>query len=142
MTTDSDSNAYVKNGQLYLTPTLTEDVIGQDNVLNGHTFNLTGCTNFISGKSSLAFSSSLGRLLTSSTDGKGGQIINPDACGAVSNSTTGKIIPPVMSARLNTKGHAAIQYVDDLHRITWFLTPRQKIWEGHCTRKASEGVSP
>ena len=54
MTTDSDSNAYVKNGKLYLTPTLTADVIGQDNVLNGHTFNLTGCTNIISGKSSLA----------------------------------------------------------------------------------------
>ncbi len=111
MTTDADENAYVKDGKLYITPTLTEDIIGQDSVLNGHTFNLTSCTNLISGKSSLAFSPSQGLLLTSSTDNKGGQILNPDACGAVSNSTTGKIIPPVRSARINTKGHATIQYV-------------------------------
>lgn len=111
MTTDSDANSFVKDGKLYITPTLTADVIGRDQVLNGHTFNLTGCTNLISGKSTLVFSLSQGLFLTSSTDGKGGQILNPDACGAVSNSTTGKVIPPVMSARLNTKGHAAIQCV-------------------------------
>ena len=51
MTTDADENAYVKDGKLYITPTLTEDIIGQDSVLNGHTFNLTSCTNMISGKS-------------------------------------------------------------------------------------------
>jgi hypothetical protein len=51
MATDSDATSYVKNGKLYITPILTEDVIGRDNVLNGHTFNLTSCTNLISGKS-------------------------------------------------------------------------------------------
>jgi beta-glucanase (GH16 family) len=91
MTTESDANSYVKDGKLYITPTLTADVIGQDKVLNGYTYNLTSCTNLIN-------------------DGKGNKIPNPNACGAVSNSTSGKIIPPIMSARLNTKGHAAIQY--------------------------------
>lgn len=64
MTTDSDANSYVKDGKLYITPTLTADTIGRDNVLNGHTFNLTSCTNLISGKSSLAFTLSQGLLLT------------------------------------------------------------------------------
>ena len=64
MTTDSDANSYVKNGKLYITPTLTADIIGRDNVLNGHTFNLTSCTNLISGKSSLAFSLPQGHLIS------------------------------------------------------------------------------
>jgi hypothetical protein len=112
MTTESDANSYVKDGKLYITPTLTADVIGQDKVLNGYTYNLTSCTNLINGKSALAFSA----VPTSpyvSTDGKGNKIPNPNACGAISNSTSGKIIPPIMSARLNTKGHAAIQFVND-----------------------------
>lgn len=53
MATDSDANSYVKDGKLYITPTLTEDVIGRDKVLNGYTYNLTSCTNLISGKSRL-----------------------------------------------------------------------------------------
>ena len=56
MATDSDANSYVKDGKLYITPTLTEDVIGRDNILNGYTYNLTSCTNMISGKSRLALS--------------------------------------------------------------------------------------
>ena len=112
MATDSDTNSYVKDGKLYITPTLTEDAIGRDNVLNGHTFNLTSCTNMISGKSRLTLPLSRVLVLTPSTDGKGGQVLNPDACGAVSNSTTGTIIPPVMSARLHTKSHASIQSVE------------------------------
>ena len=128
MATDSDTNSYVKDGKLYITPTLTEDAIGRDNVLNGHTFNLTSCTNMISGKSRLALRPSRVLVLTPVTDGKGGQILNPDACGAVSNSTTGTIIPPVMSARLHTKGHASIQSVKKslLHAGTRLLTFRYK----------------
>jgi len=64
MATDSDTNSYVKNGKLYITPTLTEEVIGRDQVLNGHTFNLTSCTNLISGKSRLALIPPQGLLLT------------------------------------------------------------------------------
>lgn len=89
MATASDSNSYVKDGKLYITPTLSADAIGYDNVMDGFTYNITGCTNTI-------------------TDSSGNKILNPDACGAVSNRTTGTIIPPIMSARLNTKGHAAI----------------------------------
>ena len=44
MTTDSTNNTFIQDSILYLVPTLTSDVIGRDNVLNGFTFNLTGCT--------------------------------------------------------------------------------------------------
>ena len=81
MTTASPNNTFIKNNQLYLLPTLTSDVIGTDAVFNGHTFNLTGCTN-----------------------------ANLTACGVVSNSTAGTVINPVMSSRLTTKGRKNIQY--------------------------------
>ncbi|KZV75015.1 glycoside hydrolase family 16 protein [Peniophora sp. CONT] len=81
MTTASPNNTFIKNNQLYLLPTLTSDVIGTDAIFNGHTFNLTGCTNS-----------------------------NLTACGVVSNSTAGTIINPVMSSRLTTKGKKNIQY--------------------------------
>lgn len=92
MTTESETNSYVKDGKLYITPTLTGDTIGYDNLLNGGTFNLTGCTNVIVDPAT------------------GAETLNPDACGVVSNSTTGTMIPPIMSARLNTKGRASIRY--------------------------------
>lgn len=65
MATDSDANSYVKDGKLYITPTLTEDTIGRDNILNGYTYNLTSCTNKIDGKSRLALSPSRVLVLTS-----------------------------------------------------------------------------
>jgi beta-glucanase (GH16 family) len=81
MTTASTNNSFIKNNQLYILPTLTSDVIGQDAVFDGYTFNLTGCTN-----------------------------ANLTACGVVSNLTTNTVINPVMSARLSTKGKKNIQY--------------------------------
>jgi len=81
MTTDSPTNSFVKDGKLYILPTLTSDIIGRDAVLNGYTYNLTGCTN---------------------TDYK--------ACGVVSNSTTGTVINPVQSARLTTRKSHNIQF--------------------------------
>lgn len=81
MTTDSPNNSFVKDGHLYIHPTLTSDVIGRDAVLNGYTYNLTGCTN---------------------TDWK--------ACGVVSNSTAGVVINPVQSARLTTRKSHNIQF--------------------------------
>lgn len=45
MTTNSPNNSFVEDGKLYIVPTLTSDVIGRDNVLNGYTYNITGCTN-------------------------------------------------------------------------------------------------
>lgn len=83
MTTASQNNSFVRDGQLYLVPTLTSDVIGHDNVLgvNPYTFNLTGCTD-----------------------------ANATNCGAVSNASAKAVIPPVMSARITTKGHYSIKY--------------------------------
>ncbi|KAI0667514.1 concanavalin A-like lectin/glucanase [Trametes maxima] len=81
MTTASANNSFVRDGHLYIVPTLTSDVIGYDNVFNGHTFNLTGCTD-----------------------------TNLTSCGAVSNGTLGTVIPPVMSARLHTRKTYSIKY--------------------------------
>ena len=81
MTTDSSTNSFVKDGKLYILPTLTSDVIGQAAVFNDYTYNLTGCTNE-----------------------------KWQACGAVSNSTTGTVINPVQSARLTTRKTHNIQF--------------------------------
>ena len=81
MTTNSPTNSYVKDGNLYILPTLTSDVIGRDAIFDGYTYNLTGCTN---------------------KDYK--------ACGVVSNSTTGVVINPVQSARLTTRKSHNIQF--------------------------------
>ncbi|TDL23460.1 concanavalin A-like lectin/glucanase [Rickenella mellea] len=81
MTTASTNNSFVQDGILYITPTLTRDVIGSAAIFDGHTFNLTGCTN-----------------------------TNLTACGAVSNVTTRTVINPVQSARINTRNSTSIQY--------------------------------
>ena len=81
MTTSSSNNSFIRNGELYILPTLTSDVIGRDAINNGYTFNLTGCTN-----------------------------TNLTACGVVSNITTGTVVNPVMSARISTKGKRSIRY--------------------------------
>ena len=81
MATDSSTNSFVKDGKLYILPTLTSDVIGRDAIFNGYTYNLTGCTNE-----------------------------KWQACGVVSNSTTGIVINPVQSARLTTRKSHSIQF--------------------------------
>ena len=81
MTTDSPTNSFVKDGKLYILPTLTSDIIGRDAIFDGYTYNLTGCTN---------------------EDWK--------SCGAVSNSTTGIVINPVQSALLTTRKSHSIQF--------------------------------
>ncbi|KAF8468735.1 glycoside hydrolase family 16 protein [Russula ochroleuca] len=81
MTTASSNNSFIRDGELYILPTLTSDVIGRDGIFDGHTFNLTGCTN-----------------------------TNLTACGAVSNARSGAVINPAMSARISTKGKRSIRY--------------------------------
>ncbi|THH31693.1 hypothetical protein EUX98_g2507 [Antrodiella citrinella] len=81
MTTNSVNNSFVKDGHLYITPTLTSDIIGSDAIFNGYTYNITGCTN-----------------------------TNLTACGAVSNFSTGAVINPVMSARVTTRKSHNIQF--------------------------------
>ncbi|KAI0357221.1 concanavalin A-like lectin/glucanase [Trametes cingulata] len=81
MTTESTNNSFVRDGHLYIVPTLTSDVIGYDSLFDGYTYNLTGCTD-----------------------------ADLTACGAVSDAVHGTVIPPVMSARIHTREPYAIRY--------------------------------
>ncbi|KAI9457620.1 glucan 1,3-beta-glucosidase [Lactarius psammicola] len=84
MATALSDNSFVRNGQLYIKPTLTSNVLSSpDQIFNGGNYTLQGCT-------------------TSKS--------NASACSASSNSKTGATIPPVMSARLSTKGSYNIRF--------------------------------
>lgn len=111
MTTASDNNSYVRKGRLYITPTFTSDAIGHAAILEGHVFNITGCTfNITQG---LGYTSSIPQYPGNSTIAMD-QAFNAEeyyrACSAVSNSTAGKIINPVQSARISTRKTASIKY--------------------------------
>ncbi|GJJ14723.1 hypothetical protein Clacol_008990 [Clathrus columnatus] len=86
MTTNSENNSFVKDGMLYIMPTLTALSIpgGEASIFNGFTYNLTGCTNTVN--------------------------FEGTACGAVSNATTETVINPVMSARITTAKSHSIRY--------------------------------
>jgi len=43
MTTASERNIFVQNGQLYIHPTLTSDEIGKDAIFNGGSYELGVC---------------------------------------------------------------------------------------------------
>ena len=43
MTTTFDKNLFVRNGQLYISPTLTSDEIGNDAIFNGGSYKLDVC---------------------------------------------------------------------------------------------------
>lgn len=90
MATLSESNSFVKNNQLWIMPTLTEESgISPDSILDGAVYNITGCTYNVTNPTAP------------------GQKFNTegylDACSAVSNATTGRIINPIQSARLTTR---------------------------------------
>ncbi|KAJ7489448.1 glycoside hydrolase family 16 protein [Mycena latifolia] len=78
--TNFDNNSYIKNGQLYIMPTLTVDTIGQD-TLTGGSYTVPDCT----------------QALTNAT-----------ACTA--SGGTGAVVNPVMSARISTVDHYSITY--------------------------------
>ncbi|PPQ99378.1 hypothetical protein CVT24_009208 [Panaeolus cyanescens] len=112
MATGSETNSNVKNGRLYITPTLTRDEIGDAAVDDGYIYNITGCSfNITQG---ISYTSSL------PTQSHNGSAIGSDqtfdlagytrACSAVSNITAGTIINPVQSARLTTRKTASIRY--------------------------------
>lgn len=46
MTTNSQNNVYISDGELYIMPTLTSDTIsgGYSSVMDGATYTLDGCT--------------------------------------------------------------------------------------------------
>lgn len=102
MATASSNNSFVKDGKLYIVPTLTSDYIGRDAVYDGTVFNITGCT----------FNETRPDSGHIWKDGQ--RVFDWDSyyrsCSKVSNSTSGSIINPVQSARLNTKQSASIKY--------------------------------
>ncbi|KAG0701464.1 glycoside hydrolase family 16 protein [Suillus ampliporus] len=101
MTTSSSNNSYTSNGYLYLTPTLTSDMIGSDALYNGYTYNLTDCTYNLTNPEANPGSSNASGFNAAAYY---------QSCGAVSNSTTGTVINPVQSARITTRNSASIKY--------------------------------
>lgn len=103
-TTSSPNNSYTKDGYLYITPTLTSDMIGEAALLNGYTVNLTDtktCTAepvpWVDRSQSLNIKEmSIGNADTN--------------CQIRSNNTLGTIIPPIQSARLITNGTFSMKY--------------------------------
>ncbi|KAF5378975.1 hypothetical protein D9757_009121 [Collybiopsis confluens] len=115
MTTASSKNSYIKDGILYLAPTLTEEEIGGDNVLgvNGpYVYNITGCT-FNETAPNGGF--------INDPKGTGAKVFDYgayySACSATSNTTSGTIVNPVQSARVSTlinaqsgSGNGSVRY--------------------------------
>ncbi|PCH37093.1 glycoside hydrolase family 16 protein [Wolfiporia cocos MD-104 SS10] len=81
ITSTNSKNLYVQNNQLYIMPTLTSDDIGESEIFNGGTYEVSGCT-------------------TS----------NATACKATSSNKTGAVINPVMSSRISTQNSYSIKY--------------------------------
>lgn len=75
----STNNSFVRDGKLYILPTLTSDSVGDAAILDGYTLNLTSAGTCTSANTSDYY------------------------CAAASNASTGTVIPPVQSARINTK---------------------------------------
>ncbi|EJD07749.1 uncharacterized protein FOMMEDRAFT_116159 [Fomitiporia mediterranea MF3/22] len=82
MTTDSSDNLYIKNGELYIMPTLTSDEIGASSIFDGYTYNLTGCT----------------------------ETWNASACNVRSDQGTNTVVNPVKSARISTQNSVSMAY--------------------------------
>ncbi|UZJ55707.1 hypothetical protein CBS101457_005027 [Exobasidium rhododendri] len=78
-TTDSTNNSFVKDGSLYIVPTLTSDSVGEAAIIDGYSLNLTSTNQCTSANKSDFY------------------------CAVRSNSSTQTILPPVQSARLTTK---------------------------------------
>jgi hypothetical protein len=114
MTTPSSTNSFVRNGNLYITPTLTSDLIGIEALYNGYTYNLTDCTYNQTLPSSSPSSSSSSSGTGNSTNTEKVDEADAEAyyraCGAVSNSSTGAVISPIQSARLSTRKSVSIRY--------------------------------
>lgn len=89
--TDNRKITFTDKEGLHIVPSLTTEAINlsEGQLLNGYTVNLT-------------------------RSGGDGTCTDPDQdlvkCSMRSNSTTGQIIPPVMSARITTKGKKKIRY--------------------------------
>jgi hypothetical protein len=84
MATALSDNLFVRDGQLYIKPTLTSNTLSDpQQIFDGGKYTLQGCTT----------------LKT-----------NASACSASSSNRNGATIPPVMSARLSTRGSYNIRF--------------------------------
>lgn len=102
MTTSSRNNSFVKDGMLYIVPTLTADNIGMNAVMDGTVYNITDCTFNITRPDN-------GFIVQDGIR----QFDWPSylrSCSAVSNATAGTVINPVQSARLTTQKSASIRF--------------------------------
>jgi beta-glucanase (GH16 family) len=84
LTVQLPCSSFVQDGQLYIVPTLTSDVLSQQQILNGYTLNLTADGTCTSDKAA--------------------------DCVVSSNSSLATVINPVRSARLTTKLSKGIKY--------------------------------
>lgn len=108
MTTLSENNSFVKDGHLYLAPTLTSDNLGYAAIEDGYVYNITGCTFNITHSSTYTAAQPLAPVNVSGEAFDAAAYYK--ACSAVSNATAGQIINPVQSARLSTRKSASIKY--------------------------------
>ncbi|KAJ2921718.1 hypothetical protein H1R20_g15380, partial [Candolleomyces eurysporus] len=117
MTTASQNNSFVKDGKLYIVPTLTSDNIGFDAVFDQTVYNITDCT-FNETRPDSGFITRNGE-----------RVFDMDgyvrACSKVSNATSGAVINPVQSARLSTIRSASIR--DWLWPAIWML-PKDNVY--------------
>ncbi|KAF4607361.1 hypothetical protein EYR38_001429 [Pleurotus pulmonarius] len=101
MSSDSDKNSFVRNGQLYLFPTLTSESdlgLSENDVLNGANFTVPNCS-----EGSRQVEQKNGNRTTTVT-------VAGEGCGVSSNQALGKVINPVLSARLSTRGKKSLKY--------------------------------
>ncbi|KAF5381646.1 hypothetical protein D9615_005483 [Tricholomella constricta] len=140
LTTASDRNIYFKNGQLYIMPTLTRNVV-PDFDKDGKTYELEGCTATVPrapappvpSSNSTGHGNGNGNGTTTGSHGNGHRntttttnenangkrapapanstsAATGNACRAVTDYARGSVINPVMSGRISTKGKVGIKY--------------------------------
>lgn len=102
MTTSSDKNLFVQNGQLYIHPTLTSDEIGTDAIFNDGSYKLDVRIQPLSPSFVV-----IELHLTSPQDCTNS---TSSSCSISSDLSRKIVIPPVQSARISTKNSYNIRY--------------------------------
>jgi beta-glucanase (GH16 family) len=102
MTTASTNNSFVKDGYLYIVPTLTSDQLGSNARADGTVYNMTDCT-FNLTRPDNGFITKNGQRVFDAEN-------YYQSCSGVTNTTAGTIINPVQSARLTTRNSASIRF--------------------------------
>ncbi|KAF9053306.1 ectomycorrhiza-upregulated GH16 glucan endo-1,3-beta-glucosidase precursor [Panaeolus papilionaceus] len=103
MTTASTNNSFIRDGMLYIVPTLTADNIGTDAVFDGTIYNITGCTFNQTAPDNGFIIDQMGQRVFDEAS-------YLSSCSAVSNRTAGTVINPVQSARMSTRYSASLRY--------------------------------